>query len=220
MEKYQKSKIYKLVSNSSDLVYYGSSYCNLSRRIAQHRCEYKRYLNRKGKSYITSFKLMELGDIEIILVEDFPCERKEQLISRERFYIENNECVNKVIPGRTGKEYRQDNKEIISERYKKWNGENKERLQEYRNANKVKIKEYNKEYHQKNNEKRLKQMEEWRNANKDKIKDYELQNKEKIAERHKKYGLKIICECGSETSKSHLARHKKSKKHIDFSESV
>ena len=50
--KYQKSKIYKLVSNSSELVYYGSTYTKLSKRLSGHKTAYKRYLNGK-KNYIS-----------------------------------------------------------------------------------------------------------------------------------------------------------------------
>jgi hypothetical protein len=40
-----------------------------------------------------------------------------ELNARERFYIQNNECLNKFIPGRTSKEYYQDNKEIKKDYY-------------------------------------------------------------------------------------------------------
>jgi len=41
----------------------------------------------------------------ITLVEKYRCETKDELHARERYYIENNKCVNKVIPTRTTKEY-------------------------------------------------------------------------------------------------------------------
>lgn len=207
--KYQKSKIYKLVSNSSDLVYYGSTYSKLSKRLSGHKADYKRHLNG-GKNYITSFKLMELGDIKIILVENFPCDNIEELISKERFYIENNECVNKVIPGRTPKEYQEDNKDRIAKRKK-----------EYQEANKEKISEHKKIKYQENREERIKQVKEYSEANKEKIKkyrtEYRIKNKEEISKKRK---VIINCECGSETSRNHLARHKRTKKHIDFLESI
>ena len=118
MEKYNRGKVYKLVSDKSNLVYYGSTICKLSIRLAKHRYEYKKNLSNE-KSNKTAYKLLELGDAKIILVEDFPCERKEQLLARERFYIENNICVNKEIPGRTIKEWRDKNKEYDKEYYKK-----------------------------------------------------------------------------------------------------
>jgi len=127
MEKYQNSKIYKLVSDKLDLVYYGSTTRTLKQRLTCHKSNYKRYL--KGKTnYGTSFELLELGDARIILVEDFPCERKEDLLARERFYIENNECINKEIPGRTMKEYQQDNKEILKQYQKKYREDNQKQI--------------------------------------------------------------------------------------------
>ena len=118
MEKYQKGKIYKLVSTTSDLVYYGSTTRILSYRLTDHKSDYKGYLNGK-RNYRTSFELMKLGDAQIILVEDYRCDTKKELLARERFYIENNICVNKEIPGRTIKEWRDKNKEYDKEYYKK-----------------------------------------------------------------------------------------------------
>eukprot|EP00952_Eustigmatos_sp_NYUAD-ZCMA_P009908 40808-Eustigmatos_ZCMA.PRE.1 len=59
--------------------------------------------------YVTSYKVIESGDYDIVLIEDFPCDNKEQLHARERHYIETLECVNKVIPNRTSAEYYQAN---------------------------------------------------------------------------------------------------------------
>ena len=116
MEKYQNSKIYNIVSKSSDLVYYGSTYCKLSYRLSGHKSDYKSYLNGK-RNYRSSYELMKLGDAQIILVEDFPCDTKKELLAREGYYIRNNECINKYVPGRrTRKEYYQNNKEEISKR--------------------------------------------------------------------------------------------------------
>jgi hypothetical protein len=72
---------------------------------------------------------------------------------RERFYIENNTCVNKVIPGRTGKEWREANREKKSEQQKEWYKANREKvlehLRKYCKANKAKISERMKKYREK-----------------------------------------------------------------------
>ena len=52
-------------------------------------------------------------DCQITLVEDCPCERKEQLLMRERYWIENTSCINITHPLRTSTEYHEDNKESI-----------------------------------------------------------------------------------------------------------
>jgi len=77
------------------------------------------------------------------LIEDFSCKRSEELHARERYWIENTECVNKNIPTRTDKEYYQDNKEIY---FKKYYEEHKEKIKQYREEHKEKRKECKKQY--------------------------------------------------------------------------
>lgn len=120
MLKYQKGKIYKIVNNDNDLVYYGSTIQLLCNRMAQHR----KHLNCLSKN-------MNLSNSKIILVENYPCNSKEELESRERFYIENNNCINKNKPNRTEedlKKWFEDNKERIKEQKKIKYNENKEEL--------------------------------------------------------------------------------------------
>jgi hypothetical protein len=117
MKNYQLAKIYKIVSNITNEIYVGST-CEptLARRLAKHVGCYKHYL--KGKfNYITSFKILELGNYSIILIENCPCENKDELHKRERYYIETLDCVNKIIPGRTQKEYRDANKDYQKDYY-------------------------------------------------------------------------------------------------------
>jgi len=145
---YQRSKIYKITSNQSDNIYIGSTCNPLYKRLGQHKSTYKEFINGKTNN-CTSFELIKLGDAIITLIEDYPCESKEQLRARERYYIELNKdiCVNKVIPTRTCKEYYQTNKETIEEQQKEYREANKKKIKEqqkkYKNANKEKIVEYN-----------------------------------------------------------------------------
>jgi hypothetical protein len=91
---------------------------------------------------MTSYKIIEGDNYNIILVENFNCENKEQLRARERYYIENNECINKNIPSRTIKEYKEANKEKINKQSK-----------DYYNINNDKIKNHQKEFYDANKEK-------------------------------------------------------------------
>jgi hypothetical protein len=43
---------------------------------------------------MSSFEVMENKDYDIILIEDFPCNSKDQLFARERYYTNEIECVN------------------------------------------------------------------------------------------------------------------------------
>jgi hypothetical protein len=129
--RYQNGKIYKIVSNITGDVYYGSTIQSLKRRLIKHKVDYKKYLNGKYH-YVTSFKIIENGDYDIHLVENYRCLNKKQLESIERVYIENYKCINKYIPTRTNKEYYQDNKQEINKYKTDWYFENKERISNYR----------------------------------------------------------------------------------------
>ena len=39
-------------------------------------------------------------NLEIFLIESYPCNSKDELIARERYYIETMECVNKTMKQR------------------------------------------------------------------------------------------------------------------------
>jgi predicted GIY-YIG superfamily endonuclease len=117
MVNYQNAKIYRLVCDDTNLVYYGATTQKLCKRLAGH----------KSRRTCTSRYLFEVGNVQIFLVENFPCNSKEELDARERYYIENNECVNKQydpanIEYRRQKkeEWRKQNKEHINTYHKRW----------------------------------------------------------------------------------------------------
>jgi hypothetical protein len=145
MPDYLKSKIYKLTSSNTNDIYIGSTVNNLAKRKAQHISNYKRYLINGG-NYMTSCKIIEFGgDIDICLLEEYPCNNTEQLHQRERFYIENYNCVNKLVPTRSIQEYYEVNKD----KYKEYNREyyklNKDKYKEYIKSNQEKYNEYQKQ---------------------------------------------------------------------------
>ena len=108
MVNYRNGLIYKIVSKYTDLCYVGSTTQSLSKRLSQHRSEFK----NGGKS-CSSKEILKYGDVNIILIEKYPCDDKMELTKQERFHIERLNCVNKCIPGRTLKEYYIDNKDRI-----------------------------------------------------------------------------------------------------------
>ena len=73
-----------------------------------------------------------------------------------------------------------------------------------------------KEYKEEHKEITAQQMKDWAKTNEDYIlqyhKDYYMNNKDKINEYKSE---KIVCDCGCEVKRNHLARHKKSLKHIN-----
>jgi ribosome-interacting GTPase 1 len=112
--------------------------------MSAHRSNYKKIQHGLPCKYTSSQIFNEYGvdNCEIVLIENFPCDSKEELHKRERYWIETMECVNKVIPTRTSKEYREINTEKKAEYLKEWYETNKE-----------KIKEHNREYYEENKEK-------------------------------------------------------------------
>ncbi len=103
---YSKGKIYRLVCNTTGQQYIGSTAQSLSQRLGNHKAEYKMFL--KGTRHMTtSFSILSENNYEIILIEEYPCENKNQLERRERHFIETMECVNKVKPARTSDERNQ-----------------------------------------------------------------------------------------------------------------
>ena len=95
MVNYQQGKIYKIVANGQ--TYIGST-CEptLARRLAYHKSHYKSWMRSKV-NYITSFRVLYEDNPEIVLIESYPCNSKDELIARERFYIESMVCVNKMM---------------------------------------------------------------------------------------------------------------------------
>ena len=124
--KFNKSYIYSIRSPHTDLYYIGSTTQTLCRRFANHMTDYKRYLNNKY-NYVTSFKIIELGDAYIELLDEINCENKIQLEKYEGEFIRKfkNEIVNRCISGRTKNEYNKDNKADIAIQKKEYYVENK-----------------------------------------------------------------------------------------------
>ena len=163
---YNNGKIYKIVSDEDEMVYVGSTTQPLSSRMSGHRAAYKRFLNGKTNN-VTSFEILKFESCKIVLIEDYPCERKDQLHTKERFYIESLNCVNRCLPGRTNKEWKQANKEKNKEKDREWRQANKEYNKEWRQANKEKIKEKDRKYRQNNKEKIAKKQRERRLNNRE-----------------------------------------------------
>jgi GIY-YIG catalytic domain len=202
---YNHSKIYKIVSPSTDKIYIGSTTQTLAQRLGKHLSNYKYYtINNKG--YITSYEIIKLGDYSIQLIEQCNFNNKEQLRQREGYYIKLHRdiCVNKYIPLRTDSEYRNDNKEKLKLCKKKHYINNKEHITEYnkqlRITNKDSIAEQKKQYYIDNKE----HLTEY-------IKQYRVNNKQVLTEKHKQT---IQCDCGIISTKRHLSRHQQTPKHF------
>jgi hypothetical protein len=192
MVNYANGKVYKIYPiTGEDECYIGSTTTPLCNRYAEHKQKYKNDTIHENSKIL--FNKYGIDNCKIELLELWPCDTKEQLHAREGYHIRNNNCVNKYIPGRTDKEYYEENKESIAKRHKEYYETNKEILNE-------KYKKYRQEFYKINKEVI---------AEKKKL-HYEA-NKEIINEKRK---IKVKCICGDTVRKSDLIRHKKSKHHL------
>jgi hypothetical protein len=163
--KFKNGKIYTIRNrNDETLIYVGSTVQPLYKRLSAHKISSK---NPKKENYLLYIKMNEtdMNDWYIELYIDCPCERKEQVTQREGEVIRQIGTLNKNIPGRTHKEWREENKEHI-----------KEHTKEYREANKDKYFECTKDYRESN-----------KDIIKEKLRNYYLANKKKIKEKNKIY---------------------------------
>ena len=186
---YQNSKIYKIVDNGYTKCYIGSTYNALCKRMYKHREAYKRYLDGKCQR-TTSYELFDefgVDNCKIELVESYPCCSRDELNAREGYWIRQTECVNRVVVGRTRKEYYYEHKDEMNTTRKI----NAQKNVERENARKIK----------------------WADENKEKVKESCRKNYEK----RRSYLIeKIVCECGCRVSRMGLISHCKTPKHLEL----
>ena len=191
MTKYKNGKIYQLVCLNTNQIYVGSTHQKLCKRLSDHVVSYKGWTKKGINNYISSFKIIEGGNYRIELLEDYPCERKEQLHAKEGEYIKKLDCVNKNIPSRSIKEYYKDNLNKILEDKKQYYKDNKEKIivynKKYQIDNSVKVSERHKVYYKKNQKQLLTKAKEI-----------------------------YVCECGTILTKSHSKRHERTNKHKNY----
>ena len=122
MSDYSQGKIYKITCGETGNIYIGSTNQCLKRRLIQHtspnnKCETKHFINPK-----------------IVLIEDYPCETKQELLWKEREWMDKTDCVNKQRPITSDEEYRE-HKKHLNKKYYENNKENiKEKTKEKNNC--------------------------------------------------------------------------------------
>lgn len=208
---YKNGKIYKIWSLETDKIYIGSTCDTLTNRMCKHRTEYKYWKEGKKNNVSNSVVLFDLVGIQnckIEWVKDFPCETKKQLNKEEGIVQRQNKdlIVNKCIAGRSYKEWKKDNNDILKIKKKEYYQDNKQELniknKEYQQQHKEQLKKYNQEYRDTHKEHLKIKKEEYRDTHKEEIKI--------------KRSQKMTCECGDIYTLSNKARHLKSQKHQNF----
>ena len=152
MNRYEKGKIYKITDIGLNKVYVGSTCEKISQRMVRHRSNYKSHLSGcyGRNSLFDLFDEFGVDNCKIYLIENFPCQSKEELLKREGELIQELACVNKLVMGRPATEYR--NQPDVKERRKEYN-------KEYREKTLNKLNEYDKAKYQRLKEERSKKVE-------------------------------------------------------------
>lgn len=196
MPNYFDGKIYKLHTDGfPELVYIGATTQPLCNRLTGYVSSFSTQGTEKNYPY---FKILEKGSYHITLVENYPCNNKEELNARKQYHIENNDCINKSELKEV---------EIKKESYYETN---KERIKAYYEANKDKLIERQKAYYRDNKDKYV----EYRMEHQEKIAEYK--KKWRIANRDKVNSKRTVCKtCKVEVSHRGLSQHIKSKKHLN-----
>ena len=226
---FNNGKIYKVVDNSSDMVYIGSTCNTLEMRLKQHESQYKGFKLGKTRN-VTVFKILDNNNYKIELIKLFPCDNKKDLELEEGKIIKEYRnkklnAVNRCIVGQTksdyGKEYYQTKKDKINTKTKEYYQNNidkiKESKKQYYETNIDKIKESKKQYYETNIDKIKESTKKYYENNIDKLnkncKEYYQNNIDKIKESKKQ---KFNCPCGGKYSKQQKSRHEKTQIHCEF----
>ena len=199
--KYEKGKIYKLCCKDPTIteIYIGST-LNQYRRKHAHKNNSNNPNSRMYNYYVYQF-IRENGGFEnwdLVILEEYPTENKNELVWKEREYIELLKpalnCVKRPII--TVEEKSEQNRELERKRRENNPDKFRERSRRYRENNPEKISEKGRRY---------------RENNKQKISEYQKKhyenNKEKISEKGKE---RVNCNiCNKEFARWSLSRHKK-----------
>lgn len=124
--------IYGISANGSSKIYIGSTIQALKTRLSSHVSYYNAGTKGNGKKSTNSwdiFKEYGVNNCSIFLIEEVEVPTVEELRRIEGNYIKSTPgCVNRCIPGRTTKEYYNDNKELINRRTRIYHGKHRDTI--------------------------------------------------------------------------------------------
>ena len=136
--------VYGIFCRNTCEVYIGSTFRNLSQRLAEHRNYYKNYIKGKG-NLCSSFKIIARGNYSINLIEIVQVDTDYELRLRERYHYDMCDSrINKNRPVILDEE-RETYMQEYSKEYRKTDA-HKQSQQRFKEANKQSIREYQKEY--------------------------------------------------------------------------
>ncbi len=167
MPDYSESKIYKITANNGKLIYIGSTTSSLKIRFTAHKSKAK--LIKQNRPYrisnYSSMPLFDYEDVDIHLIENYPCKTKQELQQREGYWIDIVNCVNIQKPLKFNETDNQRRRNVY-----KNDADLRKRKKEYFLKNREKYREYAKQYYQANKQKLLESFKLYREQQKQKQK--------------------------------------------------
>ena len=114
---YSNGKIYKIINDTSDMVYIGSTCSILRQRFHAHKRIYKSHCDGNYKKVPSNSRYIFDDNIEtskIILLESYSCNSKDELLLKEREWLEKYiemgknvvNCYKPILTTEEKKEYK------------------------------------------------------------------------------------------------------------------
>lgn len=206
-------KIYKIITSlDTNFCYVGHTVKTIKQRWSKHIESFRKWVksSQTTRKYAWFTKAVEIEDLDlktftIELIEETKVETKDEIKKLERKWIEELHSCNIMIPGRTDKEWENENKDKTKGYYKKYRDkpESKEIKKKWIEENKVKTKEYMKKYNE---------------ENRDKLREQKKENQKKYQEK-RKLNISNKCPCGGHYKSQYKSEHERTKKHQKFIQS-
>jgi hypothetical protein len=182
---YSKSKIYKLECEDG-YYYYGATIQTIDARFKGHKQASKKQPYRVYKH----INAIGWDKVKIILVENFPCETRKELIIRESHFItqgkKDEKCLNTILSYTTEEQKNESRLKFLESYTRRLTVQrqiyNKEFSKKYRQLKGDELKQKKSEYYYKNKEKRDQKNKENYYKNKEEI----------LRKKREKYKLKSI----------------------------
>ena len=219
VNRYAKGMIYKLCCKDANIteIYIGST-VNKHRRKAHHKsvCNNPNHMSYNIRLYQFIRDNGGFDNWDLIILEEYPTENKNELTWKEREWVELLKPVlNSIRPivtlneiNERDRKYRENNKEKRYEYQKIYYENNREQISEsrkiYYEEKSEQIRENQKIYYENNKEKLCEYQKKYYEENSEKVKKkVNEKNKEKNKER-------VKCEiCNKDLARCSLSRHKK-----------
>ena len=188
--KYQKGKIYAVRNTDDDDIYIGSTTQFLSKRLYDHKVNSTDTTNNS----LLYVKMREVGPNKfyIELIENYPCINREELNRREGEIIRERATLNKLVAGRTRREYMDEYKEYFDNYHREYRQANAEFYKQYTH-------EYNQKYREQNSERLKTAQREFKQNNpeyfRQKRREYNERHREEINARAKEKRKCYLCGC-------------------------